>query len=203
MSTTNPARASLLTALALSGALALASCSSSPQIDDEASTAPPQGGASETPTASPSESPTSAPAATQSGPAAAGIEGAIAAVELAESETGATAYAIDDEDDDDSWEIELAEGTAQVTVLVSADGATVLSTERDDDVDDDDRAALDAASITLVEAIEAAVAEAGDAAFDDASLEDDSEGPAWEVSFDGGVDVHVSVTDGSIQRVDR
>ncbi|MGM1028260.1 MAG: PepSY domain-containing protein [Actinomycetota bacterium] len=212
MSTIAPLRSTLLTALALSGALALASCSTTPQID-AASTAPPQSEPAESPTSSPSgdptssssESPTSSPTATTQGgdATAAGIEGAVAAIGLAESETGATAYEIDD-GDDDSWEIELADGTEQVTVHVSADGATVLSTERDDDVDDDDRAALDAAGITLVEAIEAAAAEAGDAAaLDDATLEDDSDGPAWEVSFDDDVEVHVSVTDGSVLRVDR
>ncbi|GAA1421417.1 PepSY domain-containing protein [Agrococcus citreus] len=205
MSTTAPARTTLLTALALSGALALASCSSTPQIDDPSETATaPTATAETSESSSPSETASASPDATQGGDAAGpGIEGAIAAIELAESETGATAFEIDDEDDDASWEVDLADGTEQITVLVSGDGASVVSTEREGDVDDDDRAALDAAGISLVEAIEAAAAEAGDAAFDDASLEDDSDGPAWEVSFRDEIEVHVSVADGSILRVDR
>jgi uncharacterized membrane protein YkoI len=133
-----------------------------------------------------------------------GVASAIAAIELAESETGATAYEIEGQDDDRSWEVELADGTEQLTVLVSGDGASVLSTAGERDVEEGDRAALDAASITLVEAIEAAVAEiGGGASFDDVSLEgDDSDGEAWQVSFEDETDVFVSVSDGAILRVD-
>ncbi|WP_306232151.1 PepSY domain-containing protein [Agrococcus beijingensis] len=192
MNTDPKLRTPLLLTLAAAGTIVLASCSST-------SPSAPGGTAPSGPAASTSAS----PEATAGGSASDdGVEGALAAIALAESETGAVAYELDDQDDDASWEVELADGTTQVTVHVSGDGAAVLETERDDEVDGDDRAALDAAGISLADAIEAAVAAAAGAPLAAATLEDDADGQAWEVKFDDELEVYVSVADGSILRVD-
>ena len=130
---------------------------------------------------------------------------ALLAIGTAEEETGGTAYEIDDQDDDGSWEVDVALDGRSIEVTVSADGTSVLGTEDDDDLDDDDRAGLDAASITLQEAIQVAVDEVG-GVLDDAELEEEDGQHYWEVSVDttegdDDVDVEVSV-DGRVLSVD-
>lgn len=130
---------------------------------------------------------------------------ALLAIGTAEEETGGTAYEIDDQDDDGSWEVDVALDGRSIEVTVSADGTSVLATEDDDDLDDDDRAGLDAASITLQEAIQVAVDEVG-GVLDDAELEEEDGQHYWEVSVDttegdDDVDVEVSV-DGRVLSVD-
>lgn len=123
---------------------------------------------------------------------------ALAAIQTAETEAGGTAYEIDDQDDDGTWEVDVRVEDHSVEVTVSADGTEVLETEQDD-LDGDDRAALDAATITLSEAIELSIAEVG-GVLDDAELEDEDDGQPhhWEVSVDtdsrDDIDVLVSVT---------
>lgn len=122
---------------------------------------------------------------------------ALTAVATAEAETGGTAYEIDDQDDDGTWEVDVRVDDRSVEVTVAADGTAVEGTE-DDDLDDDDRAALDAATITLAEAVELAVAEVG-GVLDDAELEEEDGSFFWEVTLDGtgsgdDVEVEVSVT---------
>lgn len=142
-------------------------------------------------------------AATDAAGSASGLTGAeltsaaLDAIDTAEAETGGVAYQIDDQDDDGTWEVDVRVDDRSVEVRVAADGGSVEATE-DDDLDDDDRAALDAATITLAEAIEAAIGEAG-GHLDDAELDEENGTHAWEVSLDGtgqgdDVDVKVSVT---------
>lgn len=122
----------------------------------------------------------------------------LAAIATAEDEAGGEAMEIDDSDDDGTWEIEVRAGDRVVEVDVSADGAEVLGTQ-EDDLDDDDAAALDAAQVSLAEAVEAAIADAG-GMLDDASLEDEDGTPRFEVSLDGseaGDDVEVLVDAGT------
>ncbi|USQ78912.1 hypothetical protein NF556_14935 [Ornithinimicrobium faecis] len=131
---------------------------------------------------------------------------ALVAIGTAEAEAGGTAYEIDDQDDDGTWEVDVRVDDRSVEVTVSEDGTQVVETE-DDDLDDEDRAALDASTITLAEAIELAVAEAG-GVLDDAELEgeDDGQPHHWEVSVDTdeqddievlvGVDGEILGTDG-------
>lgn len=95
-------------------------------------------------------------------------------------------------------------GDRSVEVTVSPDGTTVESTE-EDDLDAEDRDALDAASITVVEAIEIAVGEVG-GVLDDVELDEEDGTYAWEVTLDGtdsgdDVEVLVSVT-GEVLRTD-
>lgn len=195
-------RAPLLIAVAATGTLALASCSGGAGNQQPPRSAEPVA-TSAAPDSSESGSGSSAePSASERG--VEGIESAIAAIERAEEETGGVAYQIENEDQDRAWEIDVADGTRQITVIVSGDGSTIVSTTDDaEEVDADDRAALDAASITLVEALEAAADEIGGGnAFDDASLEDEGDAQAWQVTFEDDAEVFVSITDGSILRVE-
>lgn len=137
---------------------------------------------------------------------AAGLTAAgLVAITAAEEETGGTAYEIDDQDDDGSWEVQVRIGDAAQEVQVGADGE-FLGTE-DDDLDADDRDALDAATLTLAEAIETAVAEVG-GQLDDAELEEEDGTYVWKVSLDGtddgedDVDVHVDTVSGEVVKVD-
>lgn len=128
---------------------------------------------------------------------------ALQAIEAAEEEAGGTAYEIDDQDGDRTWEVDVAVGDRSVEVTLDADG-TVIKTE-DDDLDGDDRAGLDAATITLSDAIKLAIGEVG-GVLDDAELDEDDGTYYWEVSVDGtdqgdDVEVKVSVT-GEIIEID-
>ncbi|CAM4190233.1 PepSY domain-containing protein [Janibacter anophelis] len=80
---------------------------------------------------------------------------------------------------------------------MDADGRA--STDGDaDDLDDEDRAGLDAAKIDLAEAIETALKEA-DGTFDDAELEEENGAHHWKISVDvngNDTDVLVDVTTG-------
>ncbi|HIX00574.1 MAG TPA: PepSY domain-containing protein [Candidatus Nesterenkonia stercoripullorum] len=121
------------------------------------------------------------------------IEDAKAAIATAEGEVDGTAYEVDfeeaddddDDDDDDEqephWSVGVISGDREWEVRVSADGADVLGTE-EDDADSDDVSELDAATVTLEEAIDAAAEDtSGD--LDDASLDDDNGTLYWEVSI--------------------
>lgn len=61
-----------------------------------------------------------------------------AAIEAAEQEADGTAYEIDDQDDDETWEVDVAKGKTSSEVQVAADG-TARVEDADDDLDDDDR----------------------------------------------------------------
>jgi uncharacterized membrane protein YkoI len=121
---------------------------------------------------------------------------ALAAIATAETETGGVAYEIDDQDDDQAWDVHVRVDDRSVEVTVTADGSEVLQTQ-DDDLDSEDRAALDAATVTLAEAIEAAVNEVG-GVLDDAELKTGDGQQAWEVTVDADdrddVDVLLSLT---------
>ena len=127
-----------------------------------------------------------------------GLQAVLDAIEAAEKETGGTVYEVDDQDDDGSWEIDVAKGNQSIEVEVDADGRA--TTDDDDDLDDDDRAGLDAAEITVGDAIEAALEEV-DGTFADAELAEEDGNHHWEVSIDtedrDEVEVHVDVSDGT------
>lgn len=131
---------------------------------------------------------------------------ALRAIATAERSENGRAYEIDDEDDDNTWEVDVMVGDRSIEVNVSGDGNTVISRDDDDDADDDDRARLDRAQISLTQAIEAALAEVP-GALDDAELDDEDDRDVWEVSIDvsgdDDVEVYVSTQDASILKVDR
>ncbi|WP_298747518.1 PepSY domain-containing protein [uncultured Serinicoccus sp.] len=128
---------------------------------------------------------------------------ALAAVEAAQRETGGTAYEIDG-DDDGTWEVDLRVDDRSVTVEVDAGGAVTRVEE--DDLDAEDLAAMDAAQVSLEEAVTTALDEVG-GVLDDAALEEERD-LAYEVSVDLGpdpgddVDVWVDAVTGEVLRTD-
>ncbi len=124
----------------------------------------------------------------------------LAAIVSAEAEASGVAFGIDDANDDQTWEVDVRTDAGVTEVRVSADGSEVLGTELDD-LDADDAAALDAATITLAEAIEAAVAETG-GMLDDAELSDDGGVVHFEVTVDTDerrdVDVDIDAATGAV-----
>ncbi|WP_256839662.1 PepSY domain-containing protein [Ornithinimicrobium faecis] len=179
------------TALALTLSLGLTACGDDePDVetpaDEPAATAPAETGSDDADDTADDATATDDAGASTPGDDPAGDLTAIALVAIgtAEAEAGGTAYEIDDQDDDGTWEVDVRVDDRSVEVTVSEDGTQVVETE-DDDLDDEDRAALDASTITLAEAIELAVAEVG-GVLDDAELEgeDDGQPHHWEVSVD-------------------
>lgn len=129
-----------------------------------------------------------------------------AAISTAEEDAGGTAYEVDDQDDDGTWEIDVAVGDRSIEVTVTSDGAEVVGTDDDDDLDDDDRRALDAATITIQDAITTALNEVP-GTFDDAELDEEDGSFHWEISIDAtdgddDVEVYVDVESGDVVRVD-
>lgn len=120
---------------------------------------------------------------------------ALQAIDTAEEHAGGTAYEIDDQDEDGTWEVDVRVEDRSVEVTVDQDGVSVVGTE-EDDLDDDDRAALDAATTSLQDAIGIAVDEVG-GVLDDAELDDDNGTAYWKVELDGtdgGDDIEVRVS---------
>lgn len=190
-----------LAALALAGSLVLTACGDDADNDDANSVNP---AASETPgetTDAPTDAPTDTPT-TGAGETAAGddvVASAVAAIAAAEQEAGGTAFELSSEDG--GWEVDVAVGDRYVEVRIGADG-TVQGTDDEDDLDGGDRAGLDAASITLADAVQTAAAE-GEGRLDGADLDDDGGTHAWEVQFENGneYDVYVDVATGEVLRV--
>lgn len=157
---------------------------------------------SQTPTATATDDATDDPTGTPSGDQTTGgtlddlTASAIQAIRAAEAEVGGTAYEIDDIDDDGIWEIDVMVDDRSIEVEVSTDG-TVVRVDDDDDMDSDDRAALESAQIDIAEAIEIAVVEFG-GALDEAELDDERGVWVWEVSLRGQGDVDVDIQTGEI-----
>ncbi|MDO5698381.1 MAG: PepSY domain-containing protein [Dermatophilus congolensis] len=144
---------------------------------------------------------TAAPADAQARNAA-----ALAAIATAEKAAGGTAYEIDDENDDQTWEVDVMVGDRSVEVQVSGDGATAQGQTDDDDADDDDKARLGRAKTTLAQGIEAALTEVP-GALDDVDLDDKDDVDAWKVTIDESdnddVEVYVATDDLRILAVER
>lgn len=198
-----------LTAVTTAAVLGVAACgadSAPSNPDDTVTMSSSESSTSES--SQPSESSTSSETPSETGSQSPDSDGGLSAVtsaiEAAEAETGGTTYEVDDQDRDGSWEIDLAKDGTSIEVKVSADGKV---TDREtDDLDDDDRTALDSAKVTITEAIEQALAEA-DGAFDDAELEEENGTYYWKVSVDTDTDsdaddddrdVLVDVTNGTV-----
>lgn len=126
--------------------------------------------------------------------------GLLAAIDLAESETGGTAFEVDDARGG-NWEIDIADGDEELEVLVTGDGTEVLDVDPDRSLDQEARDGLAAATVTISEAIEIA-AEHGTGQIDDVDLESEGDSFAWEVSFTDDTEVYIDVETGEVLRVD-
>lgn len=121
----------------------------------------------------------------------------VTAVNTAEASAGGRAFELEREDD--GWQVHVAVGDRDVEVLVASDGTTVRSSNDDDGIDGDERAALDAAVTTLADAVRiAATRNAGGERLDEVQLEDEGGTWIWQVDLSGGGTVRVSAADGSI-----
>ncbi|PRZ04159.1 putative membrane protein YkoI [Isoptericola sp. CG 20/1183] len=125
---------------------------------------------------------------------------ALAALATAESEAGGTAFAIDDDDAATSWEVDVAVDGGTVEVTVDGAGTEVLATA-EDDLDSEDRDALDGATVGLAEAIQRVVGQSG-GTLEDADLDADGSQARWSVSILTRDDVEedhlVDLADGSV-----
>ena len=121
---------------------------------------------------------------------------ALQAVKTAEAEVGGEAYELDDQDRDGTWEVDVMTADGAFEVKVADDGVTVVDVENED-MDADERAALENSAISLVEAVEKAHAEFG-GVLDDVELEEEDGRWYWEISFEGRDDVYVNLSDGGI-----
>lgn len=131
-------------------------------------------------------------------------DGVLAAIDLAVAEHDAPAFEVDD-GDGGIWEVHVAVGEDDLEVHVSADSTEILSSERESDLDSDDRAGLEAAGgFTLADAVRAAITEyGGTAPIDDVSISDEDDGTyAWEVAFTDDVEVYLDIATGETLRVE-
>lgn len=126
--------------------------------------------------------------------------GVLAAIELAETETGGTAFELDDAHGG-NWKIEVALDGEELDVLVNSDGTEVLGVDPDGPLDHEDRAGLEAATITISEAIEIA-AEHGTGMIDEVDLDDEGDIFVWEVEFTDDTEVYINVDGGEVLRVE-
>ena len=104
-----------------------------------------------------------------------------------------------DDDDNGEWDVDVFDGSVIHEVRVTGDTVAVTET---DDVDDDDLAEINAATVTIQEAIATAVA-ATPGTVRDVELDDDDDSTSvrWEVDIDTGsgeVEVHVDAATGEI-----
>lgn len=123
---------------------------------------------------------------------------AVRAITVAEASAGGRAFELE-RGDDDTWELHVAVGDREVEVRVSSDGTSVQSSQDDDGVDDDERAALDAAVTTLADAVRIATAQnPGGERLDEVQLDEDDGTWAWTVEVRDGTTVRVAAADGAV-----
>lgn len=95
---------------------------------------------------------------------------------------GSAATEIDYSSDRQGWEVELISGGTEYEVLVLADGSEVLDQREKGPADEEDRLAVESATVPLVEAI-ATAHQIINGDLEEASLEDEGDKPAWEVEI--------------------
>jgi uncharacterized membrane protein YkoI len=116
----------------------------------------------------------------------AAVETAVAAV------AGSAATEIDYSSDRLGWEVELISGRMEYELLVLADGSEVIDQRERGPADEEDRLAVQEATVPLAEAIDTAH-QIVNGDLEEASLEDEDEKPVWEVE--------IRAEDGSVNEV--
>lgn len=188
----------LTSALSLTAAVVLVGCSADTPTAD-----PIVGGGNGATTEPAPESPT--PGETETGELDPVTAAALAAIDLAEAETGGVAFELDDEDDDSAWKVDVAVGGDEIEVTVDWVGTQITATRPDGSVDSDDRRKLDHATVTIQEAIRIAAAEAtGNVT--DVDLSTEGGVIVWDIEFDDGPadwEIHVDAQSGEIVKAER
>jgi uncharacterized membrane protein YkoI len=122
---------------------------------------------------------------------------AVTAINTAEASAGGRAFELEREDG--TWQIHVAVGDREVEVHVASDGTTVQSSNDDDGIDADERAALDAAVTTLADAVRIGTTEnPGGERLDEVQLDEEAGTWTWQVDLADGSTVRVSAADGSV-----
>ncbi|NYF97872.1 PepSY domain-containing protein [Janibacter cremeus] len=186
-----------LTALAAATVLGVAACGSDAETGSSQDTGTTSSSQSSPSDPSQSSDETASESSTQSPESGKDASAVISAIDAAESQTGGTAYEVDDENG--SWEIDLAKDGTSIEVEVSPDGT--VTRQKKEDLDADDRKGLAAAKTTIAQGIEKALDEV-DGTFDEAELEEEGGTYYWEVEIvtgsEGDREVLVDVANGKV-----
>lgn len=130
---------------------------------------------------------------------------ALAALDMAEAETGGIAYELSDENDNTVWEIDIDVNGDDVKVRVNWAGTEIMSSEPDGSIDVDTREKLESISVTIQDAIVVA-AEHADGRVSEADLDREDGVMRWEVTFENDsndTEVYIDATSGEVLRVDN
>ncbi|WP_277212017.1 PepSY domain-containing protein [Isoptericola croceus] len=130
---------------------------------------------------------------------------ALQTIAAMEATLGAGVFKIDGNGDGTEWKLELARGNQRLKVKVETDDTGLNHRGIDtDDLDDEDRDALDSTQISLSEAI-ARVVDSTNGVLDKAELEEDDGAAFWEITVhmgDDDEDYRVDLATGAITRDD-
>ncbi|MBU8650752.1 PepSY domain-containing protein [Micrococcus luteus] len=222
MTITTLTRKSALTGTAVLAALALAACgttadnddgSASPEVDASSSLAStPATDDASTTSASASSSTSSAPASSTA--AAAGSDSATGQADepayavidaVLEKYADGIIVAVDANDDDTTWEVDVVVGEEVKELDVTADG-DITETDRESDSEDVQKAKE--AEVTAKQALDTAREGRDGVTLDEMDLDDDNGTLQWEVGFDredgsDGPEVEIDATSGEVLTVDE
>ena len=220
MTITTLTRKTALTGTGVLVALALAACGTTSDNGDDGSASPGVDASSSvanTPTTddgsgSASSSASSAPASSTA-PAAGGgsatgqaDEPAYAVIDaVLERHGDGIIVAVDADDDDTTWEVDVVVGEEVKELDVTADG-DITETDRDSDPEDVQKAKE--AEVTAQQALDTAREGRDGVTLDEMDLEDDNGTLQWEVGFDredgsDGPEVEIDATSGEVLTVDE
>ncbi|MEV8233481.1 PepSY domain-containing protein [Micrococcus luteus] len=222
MTITTLTRKTALTGTGALVALALAACgttadngddgSASPEVDapsavantpatDEAS-----GSASSASTESSASASSTAAAAGSGSATGPADEPAYAVIDAVLEEDGdGIIVAVDADDDDRTWEVDVVVGEEVKELDVTADG-DITETDRESDPEDVQKAKE--AEVTAQQALDTAREGRDGVTLDEMDLDDDNGTPQWEVGFDredgsDGPEVEIDATSGEVLTVDE
>lgn len=197
MPTTKNATRTLLASLSASALLIMGACSGGDDPGPAAEPSAQQGTAAPVPSqgsvdATPAESVPASPGTGAPEAPQAELQAAIAAIAAAEQAGQGRAVQIEFEDG--AWEIDVMQGDRVVEYRAAEDG-TVSPTDESDDVDEGERRALEAAEVTLTDAIQAALQRVP-GALEEAELDEENGQLVYQVDVrpeGGGVTQEVDV----------
>ncbi|MEE6272749.1 PepSY domain-containing protein [Georgenia wangjunii] len=160
------------------------------------STGSPAASPSETVTDLAPDQPSLSPGSSASPDAFAADDAGLTALSTAETAVeNARAFELDRSDDDGGrWEVQIAADGVEHEVRVSLDGTTLIDHEREDELDDEDRTRLDAASVAAAEAGFNALSEVS-GAITEITLDEERGTVVWEVEVrtSDGADIDVLI----------
>ncbi|MCV7500481.1 PepSY domain-containing protein [Micrococcus luteus] len=221
MTITTLTRKTALTGTGMLAALALAACGTTADNGDDGSASPEVDASSSlastpaTDDASGSATSSSASSASASSTAAAAGSGsatgqadetAYAVIDaVLERYAGGIIVAVDADDDDTTWEVDVVVGEGAKELDVTADG-DITETDRESDPEDVQKAKE--AEVTAQQALDTAREGRDGVTLDEMDLEDDNGTLQWEVGFDredgsDGPEVEIDATSGEVLTVDE